>query len=265
MVSLLLTSLALLCWPDTRAATRLRAITGQRVRKRLRTRRPSAAAVMVAAVVAGWLVASVGGAVAATLLAATVRRQLRTRTERRQALAAMDGLAEALRSFVAGLRTGAHPTRAAESAAEDVPPHTAATMRAIASAARLDGDISVVLNTAPSPALRTPLGRLVTAWQLAQRHGLPLAEVLDAARRDLEQRARFTRQVLARMAGPQASALTLSFLPVLGIALGEAMDTDPLRLLTTTGAGQMLLVTGVALLCAGVTWSGRITNRVVVR
>lgn len=264
MVSLLLTSLALLCWPDTRAATRLRTITGQSTRKRLRTRRPSAVAVMVAAVVAGGLIAGVGGAVAATLLATTARRQLRTRTERHQSLAAMDGLAEALRSFVAGLRTGAHPAKAAESAAEDAQPHTAATMRAIASAARLDSDISAVLTTARSPALTTPLGRLVTAWHLAQRHGLPLAEVLDATRRDLEQRARFTRQVLARMAGPRASALTLSFLPVLGIALGEAMGTDPLRLLTTTGAGQVLLVTGAALLCAGITWSGRITNRVMV-
>jgi tight adherence protein B len=261
VVSLLLVSLALLCWPDTRASTRLRVITGQQARKRLRVPRPNTVTILVAAVVVGWLIAGLGGAVAAALLTATVHRQVRAHTERRRSLAAMDGLAEALRSFVASLRTGAHPAAAAESAAEDAHPRAAAAMRAIAAAARLDGDISAIRGTAHSPAL----DRVATAWRLAQRHGLPLAEVLDATRRDLEQRARFTRQVLARMTGPQASALALSFLPLLGIGLGEAIGAAPLRLLTTTGVGQMLLVTGVTLLCAGIMWSGRITNHVVPR
>jgi tight adherence protein B len=106
---------------------------------------------------------------------------------------------------------------------------------------------------------------MATAWQLAQRHGLPLADVLDAVRRDLEQRARFTRQVIARMTGPKSSTLVLSLLPLLGIALGETMGASPLRVLSGTGLGQTLLVMGVILLCAGVAWSGRITNRVVHR
>lgn len=264
MVSLLLASVALLCWPDSRAATRLRAIAGHQPRKRLRTPRPSAVTALAMTVTTGWLVAGPGGAVAAALLAVTIRKQLRTRTENRRSLTAMDGLAEALRSLVAGLRAGAHPAAAAESAAEDAHPQTAVTMRTIAAAARLDGDITAALDTTRSPALTTALGRLATAWQLAQRHGLPLADVLDAARRDLEQRARFTRQVLARMAGPRASALVVSLLPLLGIALGETMGAHPLTLLTSTGLGQVLLVAGVTLLCAGIAWSGRITSRVVV-
>jgi tight adherence protein B len=265
MVSLLLTSLALLCWPDTRAAARLRAIGGHAPRRRLRTPRPSAVTAMGTAIVAGWLVAGVGGALAATLLATMVRRQLRTRTESRQSLVAIDDLAEALRSFVASLRIGAHPATAAESAAADAHAETAAAMRAVGAAARLGSDVTVVLGTARSPALATALGRMATAWRLAQRHGLPLADVLDAVRRDLEQRARFTRQVIARMTGPKSSALVLSLLPLLGIALGETMGASPLRMLTGTGLGQVLLVLGVTLLCAGVVWSGRITNRVVHR
>jgi tight adherence protein B len=265
VVSLILTSLALLCWPDARAAARLRTIAGHRPRKRLRTPRPSALSVVAAAIVAGWLVAGVGGVVAATLLAVTVRRQLRARAEQRRSLTAADGLAEALRSMVAGLRTGAHPATAAASAAEDAHSETAATMRAIAAAARIDGDVSAVLTTAQSPAIGTALDRVSTAWRLAQRHGLPLAEVLDAVRRDLEQRARFTRQVLARMTGPKSSALALSLLPVLGLALGMTMGANPLQVLTGAGLGQILLVVGVALLCAGVAWSGRITSGVVHR
>jgi tight adherence protein B len=263
MVSLLLTSAALLCWPDTRATTRLRAIAGQRFRKRLRTPRSNAVTAMTTAVVAGWLIAGLGGALAATLLAVTIRRELQGRTENRQSLTAMDGLAEALRTLVAGLRTGAHPATAAELAAEDAPPQTATTMRAIAAAARLDGDITAVVNTARTPALATALGRVATAWQLAQRHGLPLSDVLDATRRDLEQRARFTRQVQARMTGPRSSALALSLMPALGIALGAVIGANPLAVLTGTILGQALLVMGVALLCAGIAWSARIMNRAV--
>jgi tight adherence protein B len=217
---------------------------------------------MIAAVVAGWLVAGVGGAVAAALLATTIRRQFRTRAENRQSLTAIDGLAEALRSFVASLRTGTHPATAAESAAEDAHAEASSAMRAVAAAARLDGNVAAALDTARSPVLAAALGRLATAWQLAQRHGLPLADVLDAVRRDLEQRARFIRQVTARMTGPKSSAMALALLPVAGIALGETMGAHPLRMLTSTGLGQALLVVGTVLLCTGVAWSGRITNRV---
>jgi tight adherence protein B len=74
---------------------------------------------------------------------------------------------------------------------------------------------------------------------------------------------RFARQVLARMAGPRTSATVLAVLPALGVALGEAIGAHPLRLLT--GPGQMLLAFGVALLCAGVAWCGRLTGQVVPR
>jgi tight adherence protein B len=220
---------------------------------------------LVVALIVGWLTAGLGGAVAAALLAATIRHQLRHAKQGSHALAAADGLAEALRSLVAGLRAGAHPASAAAAAADDAPPPTDVTMRAIAAAARLDGDMTRALATVHTPALTAALTRVAAAWELAQRHGLPLAEVLDAVRRDLEQRARFTRQVLARMAGPKASALVLSLLPALGIAMGEAMGARPLHVLTSTGLGQLLLVAGVVFLCAGVAWSGRITTKVVSR
>lgn len=265
MVTLLLMGLALLCWPDNRAARRLRFLTGSTRRKRLRAPRPTAAVLIAAAVVAGWSAAGLGGAAAAGLLAATVRRQLRTRTEHRESLAAVDGLAEALRTLVAGLRSGAHPATAADAAAADALPPTADTMRAIAAAARLDGDMSTALAGSRTPALSAALARVAAAWRLAQRHGLPLADVLDAVRRDLEQRARYTRQVLARMAGPKSSATALSLLPVLGIVLGEAMGANPLRMLTGTGLGQVLLLAGATLLCTGIVWSGRITSRVAIR
>jgi tight adherence protein B len=264
-IPLLLCGLALLWWPDTRSAARLRVIAGAPTRRRrLRHPQPSAVTVIVAAAATGWLIASAGGAMAAALLTATASRQLHERRRLRQSLAAVDGLAEALRSLVAGLRAGAHPAEAAESAAADAPPQAAATMRAVAAAARLDGDVGRALGTTSTPTLTTVLRRVAKAWTLAQRHGLPLAEVLDAVRRDLDQRTRFARQVLARMAGPRSSATVLSLLPVLGVALGEAMGARPFHLLTNTTTGQLLLVVGVTLLCAGVLWCGHLTNQAVL-
>jgi tight adherence protein B len=265
VVSLLLTSLALLCWPDARAATRLRTLSGQKQRKRLRPPRPGAVTSIAVAAAIGWLVAGVGGAVAVALLTATIWHRLRDRTRVRQSLAAVDGLVEALRSLVAGLRAGAHPAAAAESSAADAQPDAAVTMRAIAAAARLDGDVARTIGTAGPPALKSALARVSRAWLLAQRHGLPLADVLDAVRRDLEQRARFARQVVARMAGPRMSATALSLLPALGIVLGEAMGARPLHQLTGTGLGQLLLLVGGTLLSVGVLWSGHVTNHVVLR
>jgi tight adherence protein B len=261
----MLTSLALLSWPDGRAGRRLRALTGPARRTRFRTSRPTAITLIAAAVLTGWLAAGPAGAVAAGLLAETTRRQLRASTENRRNLDAVDSLAEALRTLVAGLRAGAHPATAAEAAAEDVRQPAADTMRAMAAVARLGGDMTAALTSARPPALAPALARVAKAWQLAQRHGLPLADVLDAVRRDVDQRSRFTRQVLARMTGPKVSAAALCLLPVLGVAMGEAIGASPLRMLTGTGLGQVLLLTGVALLCAGVAWSGHITNQVAVR
>lgn len=263
MVSLACCAVAVLVWPAAPAARRLRDLTGGRRRHRVRAPRPSSVTLAATATVVGWLVAGAGGAVAALLATVTAWRRWRARGDLNRALSAVDGLAEAIRSLVAGLRAGAHPAEAADSAAVDARPEAAASMRAIAAAARLDGDVCLALRAAGSDTLASGLTRISRAWALAQRHGLPLADVLDAVGRDLDQRVRFSRQVLARMAGPRTSATVLALLPALGVVLGEAIGAQPLRMLT--GPGQWLLAVGVALLCAGVAWCGRLTGQVVPR
>lgn len=259
MLTLICCATALFTWPATPATRRLRDLTGTRTRRRPRPPRPRSVTLTAMAVLAGWLVAGVGGAIAALLAAITAARRWRAKGDLTRALSAVDGLAEAIRALVAGLRAGAHPAEAAESAATDAQPEAAASMRAIAAAARLGGDVRLALAAGPH-TLATGLVRVSRAWTLAQRHGLPLADILDAVGRDLEQRARFARQVLARMAGPRTSATVLAVLPALGVALGEAIGAHPVRMLT--GPGQLLLAFGVALLCAGIAWCGRLTTQV---
>lgn len=266
MVSLALLGLGVLCWPARRSRVRLRCLASpERSGRRRRPPRPGPFGVVAGTGGLAWLAFGPGSGVAVAVLSAVLCRRWRARRRLLAGLDAISGLADAVRSLATGVRTGAHPAEAAELAAADATPPAAAVLRAIAAAARLDGDIERALATVTTPLLSTALGRFGRAWVLAARHGLPLADVLDAVGGDLEQRARFNRQVFARMAGPRASATVLALLPAVGVALGEAMGARPLHVLTTTVAGQLLLVAGVVLLSAGIAWSARLTERVVLR
>jgi tight adherence protein B len=252
---------ALLSWPSCAASARLAALAGP-ARSRslpdawvrpLRYLAFGAVPITLAAVFAG-----LGAAVAAVLLSAACWREWRSRQVARAKILAAEGIAEALRVMVADLRAGAHPVAAAESAAVDAAPEAAGALRLIAASARLDGDLA-------GSAESGVLGQLARAWSLVRRHGLPMAEVLDAVRRDVVAGVRFARQTHARMAGPRASAAILALLPSVGVGLGQAMGARPLHVLFSTSAGQVLLVAGSGLICAGMAWSSKLTAQAVVR
>jgi tight adherence protein B len=166
-------------------------------------------------------------------------------------------MAEALRTMVAELRSGAPPTLAAESAGADAPSDVAAVMRTLAASARFGGEVVL---TAPDNAAARVDEQVAKAWHLSRRHGLPLAELLDAVRRDVAAGVRFAQRANASMSGPRASAAVLAALPGVGVVLGEAIGARPLHVLTGTSPGQLLLVLGSALILAGVAWSARLTR-----
>jgi tight adherence protein B len=256
---------ALLCWPSSRSDCRLvsglrRPFAGFRMPSPRRSPAPIIAALAAVAVLLG-----PAPALALGLLAAAGRSHWRARERVRAELATTAALAEALRTMVAELRAGAHPALAAESAAAEAPAPAATLMRAVAGSARLGGQLGDLPRTESSGPVRSVLERLTGAWALTQRHGLPMAEVLDAVRRDVSAGVRFRTQLQARLAGPRASALVLACLPVVGVALGEAMGAHPAHVLFTSTPGQVLLVLGCALLWAGTGWTARLTAPVVVR
>jgi tight adherence protein B len=138
-------------------------------------------------------------------------------------------------------------------------------LAAVASTSRLGGDPAVTLAqfADDQPALARAVRPLANGWSLAQRHGLPLADMLAAVQCDMAERARFLGTVRARMAGPRASGSVLAALPILGMLLGEAMGARPLHVLFATSLGQSLLLIGTALACAGTIWIARLTSQVV--
>lgn len=240
---------ALACWPS--APNRLQALVEVPATLRLPDIR-AAVRWLAPAALAG-LLAGVGGAIAAGVLTLAWRQEWEAHRLATADLAMAAHTATALRTLVAELRSGAHPVTAAEATA-DVVPAVADDLRALAAAARLDGE------------LRAPaLPELASAWTLARRYGLPMADVLDAARRDAEAGLAFARRMRAKLAGPRASAAVLTGLPVVCVLLGEVMGAAPLPVLAGSGPGQLLLVTGSVLLWAGTAWCRALTGRVRLR
>jgi tight adherence protein B len=215
---------------------------------------------------AGGLLAGLGGGLASAMVTGTVAGRWRTGHHHRVAATAATGLSDALGVLVAELRAGAHPAAAVQSAADthaDGSPDVVRILAVVAAAARLGGDVPAVLRSAAPTHLRPWLDRLADAWALAERHGIPLADLLDAVRCDTEHRVRFAADVQARLAGPRATAAVLAGLPLLGLALGQAVGAAPLRVLCETPVGQLLLVIGTGLACGGALWSARLISGAV--
>lgn len=167
-------------------------------------------------------------------------------------------MVSALRALVAELRAGTRPATAAESIAGEFTGEAAILLRRLATATSFGEGERVRLG--PELEDSAVASTVTRAWALGERHGLPLAELLDAVRRDAEAGIRFGEQVTARMSGPRASAGVLAVLPLAGLILGEAMGAQPGRVLLATGAGQALLLIGGLLLGAGALWSLRLTK-----
>ncbi|HEX8079326.1 MAG TPA: type II secretion system F family protein [Jatrophihabitans sp.] len=105
------------------------------------------------------------------------------------------------------------------------------------------------------------LSPLAVACDLAARSGVPLGPSLAGVQADLAADQRTCRAVRTALAGPRSSALLLSGLPLLGLAMAAAMGAQPQRLLLHTGAGRLALIAGVFLDLAGLAWTAALSRR----
>nr|WP_280257237.1 hypothetical protein [Nocardia wallacei] len=265
-------ALAVLVLPVRTGRRRARRVLGAsgRVRKVPRAWVFRAIAVVVVAVTG---VLGIGPLLAAVIVAGTVAVRMRQNREDRRRAAECSALAEALDTVVGELRIGAHPSAAAATAASEIGDSasasdcrasgSAATAFAVCAArARLGGAAADGLRV-PEAVIAAELSRVADAWQVAERHGLALAELLATMRADLVSRMRFRDRTVAALAGARATALVLAGLPLLGIALGQLIGASPLQVLLSPGSGAFLLPLGTALICAGLLWTDAITRKVL--
>jgi tight adherence protein B len=262
--ALLTAALAVLLWPDRQGVRRgrLAAVSGSRAGSERSPFRPGelpvppmagAAAAAAAATVSTPLVAGLAGTAAFLGARAWVAGRRSGRTD-----AELQGLTEGLGALAADLRSGRSleaATRAAVAACADEE-----CGRSLARAIRAPGAVSP---GQPDVVVAEALGRISAAVLLSARTGCSLAAVAGAVEDDLRARRRHRQELRTATAGPRASAMLLAGLPVLGLAMGSGVGADPWAVLTTTGTGQLLLVAGVALELAGLTWSRQLVRRAV--
>ncbi len=204
----------------------------------------------------------IGSAVAAVAVSGTVAmRWRRTRVDKSRSVEC-GYLMAALEAVIGELRVGAHPSAAADVAARESEGVAARAFAIAAARTRLGGAGAEGLRQ-PDSVVAAELGRIAEAWQVAEHHGLALAELLSAARTDLAGRIRFRARTTASLAGPRATAAVLACLPILGIALGQLMGAAPIAVLFGRGPGTVLLPLGCLLACAGLLWTDAITGKVL--
>src|SRR5699024_4319031 len=153
------------------------------------------------------------------------------------------------------LSSGAGPRQAWAALGRSLP---AGELRELARAAA-GGDRR---RTASARLQRTDMvASLSTALAVCERTGAPttvMLEHLAEALRDLHDAAQARRSAFA---GPRSTARILLVLPLAGLGLGVLLGGDPLRLLLTSGAGNLLGLAGLVLTGCGWWWMRRLVRR----
>jgi tight adherence protein B len=247
--ALLCAAVGIALWPAGSGATG-RIVASRRRPAACRWWPPSpVAAGLVAALVAGVMSTPLVAALAAGCVGLAVRG-LRRGRDSVAAGTSLLALAEALGVLAAELDAGRALGSAAAAAVRACP--DGETGRALAEALRPDGT-----GRPTGPELQ----QVRAAVRLSARTGCPLAAVVRALEEDLRARRRLQQELRTATAGPRASAVVLAGLPVLGLLMGSGVGARPWSVLTTTAAGQVLLVVGVLLELAGIAWTGRLARR----
>lgn len=188
---------------------------------------------------------------AAAIACATAIHTLVRSQRKKAATLRLEATATYLGHLVAALRAGSTVADASARAVNQLPDATPAELtRELERAAahlRRGGNGASILAESHLDELRD-VGAL---WGLSARLGIPMADLLESARSRIDNALRHRQATNAALAGPRATAVVLSVLPLAGILMGQAMGARPIALLTGGGFGSLLLLGGTALVCAG--------------
>lgn len=225
---------------------------------RIRAAHPAAVAVAFGVVVVAALSLDRAGVVLAGAIAGATAVQVVVQRRHARAEAGRAASAAAFIGHLAeSVGAGAGLGEAAVRAAEHLPASTPRALRRDISQFTAAAQRGATLANAESPELK----HVATLWALSAERGVPVADLLAAARDDIDHAMRHRAATEAALTGPKTTAAVLALLPVAGIAMGSAMGANPVGFLVGPGLGGVLLVTGTALVCAGVLVSGEIIRR----
>jgi tight adherence protein B len=214
-----------------------------------------------------YILAGPAGLFAAVMLVGTVSLLLRQAVlERRDRMALVDIVA-ALRIYGRELQAGADPGLAAANGLAVARGAGALVLSALvqltrteerASAGGVLGDLDASATSGTVQA--QVIARLHSGWLLTKRHGLAFTPLVAALGQDLSEQLAARSERAGQVAGPRTSGYVMALLPLLGLALGAGMGADPIRVLLDSAVGNLMLLVGVGLTCAGMLWAARIVR-----
>jgi len=110
--------------------------------------------------------------------------------------------------------------------------------------------------------LRPELRALAACWQVGLNTGAGLASSIASLYLALRAQQETRAHLEAELAGPRATAVTLGFLPVIGIGLGYILGAEPLTWFFSSLFGFATLLVGSGLTLLGLWWTSRIAGGV---
>ncbi|GAA6527534.1 type II secretion system F family protein [Intrasporangium sp. DVR] len=165
------------------------------------------------------------------------------------ALALLEGVAPALE---AGLPPAVAVRLSGASLGSTTDSGTARWVAQLAEACDQGGPIASVWRSWAAESESAELGFVAAAWQLSEVTGAPLADAVHRAVAALHQARERARRVHVAVAGPRATVLVLTVLPLTGPLFGLACGVTPSDLYLDSP-----ISTGAALAGLGLIWVGR--------
>jgi tight adherence protein B len=217
----------------------------------------------VAAIVGSALVAArvppvvAAGLAVAALLVRRIAWSRRAARARQEATAATVEITFAL---AGELRAGRTPSQALAAVAGLAGPLRPA-LEAAHAAVTVGSDAADELARAAVLPGAERLRLVAAAWAVAESAGGRVAVVLERLSEAMDDDEELRQELDAAMAGPRATMAVLAGLPVLGLALGQAVGAAPLHLLLHRPLGWALLVAAVLLDGLGVVVTRAIARR----
>jgi hypothetical protein len=200
----------------------------------------------------------------------------------RELLTLLEGLAGTLRAGLTPARAFAHLAATADlgrsTAAGRLTSESARRLGSDPRPGPLDGLLSRLAAQATTGARLEPIWRaaaertgspallaVAEGWGLSERHGAPVAAVLDALVVALRDGARTDAAIETSLAAPRATAALLGVLPLGGVVLGELVGVHPLTVLVTSPAGRVAGAAGLVATLGGRLWMHRLVRSVGAR
>lgn len=242
-----------------RAVRRLRSEAGPRAVARRDPVWPIAGGAAMLCIVVAWVFAGTTGAVFAVCVASlglTAVRVVRVALRERVRLLRSREVTEAGEVLAGMLRLGNVPAQALAAASAECP-----ALREAAAALLVGGDPAEVLDRCAGLPGYHDLARVAAGWRIATATGASMTSTMDAIAAQLRAGELVAGLVRAELSAPRATGRILAVLPVAGLLLGYFVGGDPVGFLTRNWVGELCLVGGVWLMCAGLLWTDALADR----